>query len=179
MAESRTGNQIGPKTNDFGQVAERRREGDYMIEIKDAEVHGRMSSKIRYRVTNLKTKRVALGEAFFDDMDSPREKLDEAILKTIGEMKESEPALPSARDKVFMAINEERNYQDGKWGKDFDDKNTLNDWVTYITMYATDASKMHLSVDEQKRLLLKATTIGVAALEALGRNGEFPKRHYD
>ena len=34
---------------------------------------------------------------------------------------------------IIAEITNERNYQKRKWGNEFDDKNTVNDWVTYIT----------------------------------------------
>lgn len=84
-------------------------------------------------------------------------------------------------EKIFDEIVKERNYQDSKWGTAFDDKNTLNDWCVYIVEYLGRASSF-VNVDDlanQRRLLLKAVTIGVAALEAFDRNKKFASRHYE
>ena len=80
---------------------------------------------------------------------------------------------------ILEEIKAERVYQDQKWGTDFDNKNTINDWVTYITQYATKAATMGLSKDEQRKFILKTATLGVAALETFDRNNGFAPRHYD
>lgn len=38
-------------------------------------------------------------------------------------------------ENIFYEISAERKYQQGKWGDDFDSKNTPNDWVAYLTKY--------------------------------------------
>jgi hypothetical protein len=89
------------------------------------------------------------------------------------------------RKEIFEAIEKERAYQEEKWGVDFDDKNTPNDWVVYLCMYATDAAKMSggpkktFDVEKYKKNLLKTASLAVAALEALDRLETPPKRHYD
>lgn len=83
------------------------------------------------------------------------------------------------REKIFEEISKERDYQNSKWGTEFDDKNTLNDWVSYMNIYLGQASKIDSNPTEQERQLLKAVTIGVAALETLYRNGKFADRHYE
>lgn len=80
---------------------------------------------------------------------------------------------------IIDEIKTERTYQDQKWGTTFDDKNTINDWVTYITQYATKAVAMGISKDDQRKFLLKTATLGVAALETFDRNKGFAPRHYD
>jgi hypothetical protein len=77
------------------------------------------------------------------------------------------------RQSIYRDIEAERRYQDEKWGDEFDSKNTLNDWVTYITVYAGRAAEMGQETPRQK--LLKVATLVVAALE----QEEWPKRHYD
>ena len=84
-----------------------------------------------------------------------------------------------SREYIFNSIETERAYQDKRWGNAFDDKNTLNDWVTYINHYLADASKMPVPVETQRKNLLKAATLCIAALETLDRNGTFAPRHYD
>ena len=66
----------------------------------------------------------------------------------------------------------------GKWSEDFDEKNTLNDWVTYACMYATDAAKMGISKDEQHAKLIKAANLCLLAATRV-RTGTIAPRHYD
>lgn len=82
-------------------------------------------------------------------------------------------------DKILKEIKEERSYQDSKWGTEFDDRNTANDWTTYITQYASNAA-FAKNLDEWRVQMLKTAALAVAALEAFDRNqGLLPKRHYD
>jgi hypothetical protein len=80
---------------------------------------------------------------------------------------------------IFDEIQGERAYQDKKWGTSFDDKNTTNDWVTYIDQYAGKASPLTKDDTTSRIAFLKVAALAVAAIEALDRNGSFPKRHYD
>lgn len=73
----------------------------------------------------------------------------------------------------------ELEYAEGKWGTTFDDNNTLNDWVTYINMYASQASRIDSSDEVKRASLIKAAGIAISALVTLERNGEFPPRHYE
>ena len=83
------------------------------------------------------------------------------------------------RREIFDAIQSERDYQDNRWGTDFDDENTVNDWGTYVNQYVARATKMGATTDEQKQALVKVAAIAVAALETIGRNGKLALRHYD
>jgi len=83
------------------------------------------------------------------------------------------------RENIFEQINQERDYQDGKWGVGFDDKNTMNDWFTYIAIYGGRACEMARTKEEQRKFLLKTATLAVAALEAFDRNDGMAPRHYD
>lgn len=80
---------------------------------------------------------------------------------------------------VYDEIREERTYQDEKWGTEFDDKNTLNDWCTYIVMYLGKAAYMGSPKEAQRSFFLKVAALAVAALEAFDRNNGFAPRHYD
>jgi hypothetical protein len=82
-------------------------------------------------------------------------------------------------EKVLKDIRNERDYQDTQWGQEFDDKNTLNDWATYIIIYLGNATSMGTDPAEQRRQLIKVATLSVAALESFDRNNGFPPRHYD
>jgi len=83
------------------------------------------------------------------------------------------------RAGIFNQIEEELAYANAKWGHDFDSKNTLNDWVAYINMYASDAAKIATSPAIAKQKLIKAAGLAVSALENFERNGQFPPRHYE
>lgn len=88
------------------------------------------------------------------------------------------------RARIFQAIEKERTHQDTLWGVEFDDKNTPNDWVTYMMYYLGQATAMDRETRrfDGKRFreeLLKAATLCVAALEAFDRNNGMPPRHYD
>ncbi len=85
------------------------------------------------------------------------------------------------REQIFEEINKEREYQDQKWGSEFDDRNTVNDWATYISIYAGHAADMGNIHDiEQQRLhMLKVASLAVAALETFDRNNGFAPRHYE
>jgi hypothetical protein len=83
------------------------------------------------------------------------------------------------RQEIFDAINSERNYQDSKWGTNFDDKNSINDWGTYINIYLAKATNMGETAEVQEENLLKVASLAVAALETFYRNNGFAPRHYD
>ncbi len=70
-------------------------------------------------------------------------------------------------------------YRDGKWEVEFDDCNTLNDWVTYITFYTGQAARMDVPPEDQRKNMLKAATLAVTAVESFDRNGQFAPRHYE
>lgn len=78
------------------------------------------------------------------------------------------------------AVSREVEYAENKWGTAFDDKNTLNDWVAYITMYASDAARMDIMDDQdaQYRMMIKAAGL---ALNCAGRirENQISGRHYD
>lgn len=83
-------------------------------------------------------------------------------------------------EKILEDIRKERAYQVGKWGDKFDNQNTANDWVTYITMYASAGARMDKSPEEFRTAMVKVATLAVAALEAIDRNnGKTASRHYD
>ena len=82
-------------------------------------------------------------------------------------------------EAILQEIREEREYQDGKWGTEFDDKNTLNDWAAYINVYLGKCVTMKSNPEEQRKQMKKVATLAVAAMEAFDRNGHFPPRHYE
>ena len=80
---------------------------------------------------------------------------------------------------VLEEIRVERAYQDDEWGMEFDDNNTLNDWVTYIMIYVSQAARMDVPHEGSRKNMLKAATLAVAAIESFDRNGQFAPRHYE
>lgn len=83
------------------------------------------------------------------------------------------------RDNIYFEIETERAYQNDRWGEEFDDKNTVNDWVTYICHYCTESAMHDPPLEVVREKLLKTATLAVAALEAFDRNGGLAPRHYD
>lgn len=84
-----------------------------------------------------------------------------------------------SRRTILNEIRAERKYQDENWGTEFDDRNTLNDWSTYVNIYMAQASAMTATPKEQRENMLKAATLLVAAIETFDRNGTFAPRHYE
>ncbi len=83
------------------------------------------------------------------------------------------------RREIFKQIEVERAYQQSRWGNEFDDLNTPNDWVTYITNYATQAAPLKRDVETFETKMLKVAALAVAAIETSKRNGGPALRHYD
>lgn len=81
------------------------------------------------------------------------------------------------RINIFKAIEDERAYQDKIWGKDFDQLNTINDWVAFIIQYAgrAVASENVNKPGAQREALVKVAALCVAALE----QPAFAPRHYE
>lgn len=78
--------------------------------------------------------------------------------------------------EIYEAIDTERAYAEEKWGTEFDEKNTLNDWGSYITIYLGNALKMGISKEEQRKQLIKTAGLVINAIYWLD---DMPKRHYD
>lgn len=69
-------------------------------------------------------------------------------------------------------------YAAEKWGDTFDSKNNLNDWLTYIMIYAGRAGEMNRSRDSQRENLIKVIGLAMNTVKWLD-SGKMPKRHYD
>jgi hypothetical protein len=80
------------------------------------------------------------------------------------------------RSTVMEDVYQEMKYAADKWGEEFDDKNDLNDWITYMIIYAGRAAAMGVQPESQYLNLIKV--IGLA-INAAQRVGSMPKRHYD
>lgn len=76
---------------------------------------------------------------------------------------------------VFEAIDQERDYQEQRWGTEFDNKNTPNDWVAYITARLGTAVTMPWDGAQFRKAMLEVAALATAVLE---RN-EYAARHYD
>ncbi len=80
---------------------------------------------------------------------------------------------------VLEEIRVERERQDDLWGVEFDDQNTLNDWVTRIVICAGKAARMDSLPKKQRDKMLKVAALATAAVESFDRNGEFAPRHFE
>jgi hypothetical protein len=86
----------------------------------------------------------------------------------------------SVRERIFAQISAEREYQNGRWGNEFDKKNTPNDWVTYIVCYLGKAVTLPWNGPQFRSALVKVAALAVAAIEWYdATDGNMPKRHYD
>lgn len=83
--------------------------------------------------------------------------------------------MTETRKIIFEAIDHEREYQDGKWGEEFDSKNTPNDWVAYLVAYLGKAVTLPWKEETFRLMLVKVAALCVAALE----RSNYPARHYD
>lgn len=81
--------------------------------------------------------------------------------------------------KILGEIEAERQYQEARWGTDFDAKNDLDNWVCYIMGYCVRAACIQASPSKQRLNMLKVAAIAAAACESFDRNGNFPPRHYE
>ena len=83
-----------------------------------------------------------------------------------------------SREHILTEIDVERSRQDELWGHEFDDKNTINDFGSYITRYVSEATFAD-SPERQREQLIKVAALSIATLEAFDRNNGFARRHYD
>jgi len=73
------------------------------------------------------------------------------------------------------------------WSAEFDSKNTINDWVTYVVIYLGKAAEWHTAGrpsmgktrDQARTNLIKVAALAVAALEVIDREKGPAARHYD
>ena len=78
-------------------------------------------------------------------------------------------------EDFFQVIKEEREYQNSKWGEEFDKFNTANDWIAYIVNYTGKA--VTLPWDEEQFLIALQKVAALCA--AAWTRDSFPPRHYD
>lgn len=78
------------------------------------------------------------------------------------------------RSEVYDLIDAERAYQ-AKWGDEFDNKNTPNDWVAYIAAYLGKSVTLPWNRQAFRTAMVKVAALAVAVLE----REEYAPRHYD
>lgn len=83
--------------------------------------------------------------------------------------------MSKSRRDIYDNIEAERSYQNERWGTAFDDKNTPNDWVAYITKYLGQSVTMPFNDDTFRVQMLKVAALAVAVLE----QDKYALRHYD
>ncbi len=76
------------------------------------------------------------------------------------------------------ALDAELKYAHDKWAGSFDGLNTLSDWVTYITQYASKSARMDYNKQEQYDCLIKAAGLALNAATRV-RTGDIAPRHFD
>lgn len=79
------------------------------------------------------------------------------------------------RTGIFLQIEDERAYQNSKWGTAFDEKNTPNDWVAYVNKYLGQAVTHPFNDGVFRTNMRKVAALAVAALE----QDKYAPRHYD
>lgn len=87
----------------------------------------------------------------------------------------------SSETKANEIANEMASEQlraEKQWDFDFDKKNTLNDWITYIVVYLGKAGSMRTPVKNRRPALIKAGGLLISALKAMDEE-YLPLRHYD
>lgn len=76
-------------------------------------------------------------------------------------------------EPIIDAILDERKRQDDLWGKEFDDINTPNDWVAYITRYVSDGAyngkDNKFDINHFRKRLVQSAALCVAAIESIDR----------
>ena len=79
------------------------------------------------------------------------------------------------RQGILQEIITERDYQNLKWGADFDRLNTPNDWVAYLVAYVGKAVTLPWNRDEFRARVLQVAALCFAILE----REDYAPRHYD
>lgn len=89
------------------------------------------------------------------------------------EVKVVDTTAVDTRKEIYQAITEERDRQDKMWGEDNDDKNTYNDWASFIGAYATEAAGIlnrETSPAAFEKGMVQVAALAVAAIESSRRN---------
>lgn len=80
---------------------------------------------------------------------------------------------------VIREIQEEIRRSSTLWGENFDDKNSANDWVSYVIVYLGQAVRLPWYKERFCENMIKAAGLCISALKTFYRNDGLPKRHYD
>lgn len=81
-------------------------------------------------------------------------------------------------DQILQEVKQEQERAAKKWGVDFDDKNTANDWVAYITRYAGMAVTFPFNRTAFEDNMVKVAGLAASAVASSRTGGPAP-RHYD
>lgn len=79
---------------------------------------------------------------------------------------------------ILQQVKAEMYYQESKWGTEFDDKNTPNDWASYFLPYISASCTQEIDLRKRCQALIKVAALAVSAIMAQERVGIVP-RHYD
>ena len=78
-------------------------------------------------------------------------------------------------DNIITDIEEELINSQNKWGVDFDNKNTADDWAAFIVRYLGQAISLPLNTVDFRNKMIKVAALAIASLETLARNRRLPK----
>ncbi len=71
--------------------------------------------------------------------------------------------------EIMKEIEKERRIQDSTWGREFDDKNTSDDWAAYIIKYATGERHLPETSEQFRNNMIQTAALAVAAIESVDR----------
>jgi len=84
---------------------------------------------------------------------------------------------------ILEEIDKEVSRQIKLWGFDFDDKNTANDWCSYICNYVAAGAyagrNEEYTPEKFRKNLKKAACLCISAMLTIDRNGDCAPRHYE
>jgi hypothetical protein len=76
--------------------------------------------------------------------------------------------------RVLEDVVNERAHQENRWGVVNDDRNTFEDWRTYMNKYSFRVGHAMPNSPTQRRRLIQVAALAVAAIESFDRNRGFP-----
>lgn len=79
------------------------------------------------------------------------------------------------RHEILREIMYEREYQEDRWGTEFDRLNTPNDWVAFLASYVGKSVTLPWNVAEFRKRVIQVAALCLAILE----REEYAPRHYD
>lgn len=78
------------------------------------------------------------------------------------------------REHILNEVSAERDRQSRLFKEEFDNRNTVNDWVASINI------RLGRMADSKERInLIQIAALAVAAVEALDRRSKFAPTHYE